>query len=181
MPQATRAITHRLLLVLVAAALPAGAATSCAGVNLSQALQVTDVSTGYYDSGIVEGKDKFVPAIQFALHNVSGQSLANVPVMVSFWKTAANDEWDSTQVHGIGPDGLAPGATSAPLVVRLGVGYTLEQPQPSSQLFTHAEFVEIEAKVFAQRSGQWYSLGTFPVAHNILPHVSGASAGTSGR
>lgn len=41
-------------------------------IDLSTALQIDGVSTGWLDAGIVDGKNKLVPAVSFKLKNVSG-------------------------------------------------------------------------------------------------------------
>ena len=42
--------------------------TTCGSrVDLKAALQVTDVSTGWYDAGVVDGKNKLVPRVSFRL------------------------------------------------------------------------------------------------------------------
>ena len=48
------------------------ALSSCSKpVDLPKALEVTDVTTGYFDAGIVEGnKNKIVPTISFRLKNI---------------------------------------------------------------------------------------------------------------
>ena len=43
--------------------LVAGSISCGPRVDLKQALQVTDVSTGWFDAGIVDGKNKLVPSI----------------------------------------------------------------------------------------------------------------------
>ena len=45
-------------------------------VDLKQALQVTDVTTGWFDAGIVDGKNKLVPSITFRLRNSIRQDVA---------------------------------------------------------------------------------------------------------
>ena len=52
------------------------ALTSCSTqLDLKQALQVTDVITGWYDFGVVDGKNKLVPSVTFKLTKSFRQSL----------------------------------------------------------------------------------------------------------
>ena len=50
------------LLLLAVAGLAAGCGKP---VDLKQVLQVSDVSGGYHDAGLVEGRNKVVPSITF--------------------------------------------------------------------------------------------------------------------
>ena len=51
----------------------------CAGcakpVDLTTGLRVQNVTTGWFDAGIVNGQNKLVPSISFTLKNVSDQKL----------------------------------------------------------------------------------------------------------
>ena len=53
-------------------------------VDLTKGLQILDVSTGWFDAGIVNGQNKLVPAISFKLKNVSDQKLTVLQVNVLF-------------------------------------------------------------------------------------------------
>ena len=58
------ALGHVLVLCLVPAALAAGCGSR---VDLKQALKITDISGGWYDAGIVNGKNKLVPSVTFRI------------------------------------------------------------------------------------------------------------------
>jgi hypothetical protein len=64
------------------------ALAGCGGppVDLRQALQIDVVSTGWYDAGIVDGKNKLVPTISFTVTNLSQQELLSLQVMGSFFR-----------------------------------------------------------------------------------------------
>src|SRR5262245_14511328 len=73
---------RRLLPALVvAAALPAGCGKP---VDLKQALQITEVSAGYHDAGIVDGRNKIVPTITFRLKKSVDDSLRPLSINVAF-------------------------------------------------------------------------------------------------
>src|SRR6267154_1152106 len=94
------------------------AATSAAcgpTVDLTKGLQVLDVSSGWFDAGIVNGQNKLVPTISFKLKNVSDQKLATLQINALFRRVGENDEWGSTFLTAVGSEGLAPGATTAVL------------------------------------------------------------------
>jgi len=53
-------------------------------VDLTKGLQILDVSTGWFDAGLVNGQNKLVPTISFKLKNVSDQKLSVLQVNVLF-------------------------------------------------------------------------------------------------
>ena len=66
---------------LILAVLTAG----CSGpVDLKQVLQVTDLSGGYHDVGIVDGRNKLVPRITFRVKKSTEDSLRPLSLTVSF-------------------------------------------------------------------------------------------------
>src|SRR4051812_28588013 len=110
----------RALLAVLALVAAAGCGPK---VDLTKGLQVVDVSTGWSDQGIVEGQNKIVPSISFALKNVSDQNLVVLDVNVAFRRVAETVDWDTALVNVAGTEGLAPGATSKSFTVNSKQGY----------------------------------------------------------
>ncbi|HWB28984.1 MAG TPA: hypothetical protein VG736_00675 [Vicinamibacterales bacterium] len=143
------------------------------GVDLEKALEVTDVSSGWYDFGLVGGLNKMVPQVSFRLKNVAEKPLTQIQLIVSFWPDGADGELDSKNVDGIGRAAVAPGGATDAIMVRSDTGYTLEQPR--NELFTNSQFKDFTAKVFAKRDGKIVRLGEFKIERRILPHVEAAA------
>ncbi len=162
----------RLAACLLVAALVASGGCGL-GVDLEKALTVTDVSSGWYDFGLVGGLNKMVPQVSFRLKNVAPKPLNQVQLIVSFWQDGADGDLDSKNIDGIGSAAVAPGGTTDTLMVRADNGYTLEQPR--NELFTHSGFKDFTAKVFAKRDGKIVRLGEFKIDRRILPHVDAAA------
>jgi len=161
-------MTRRSVGILLAAILFSSA--SCGPrVDLSTALTVTDVFSGYYDFGIVNGLNKLVPSISFRLKNGASVPLTQIQLIVSFWPKGADGDLDSKEVTGIGSTAVAPGASSDPVLVRSATGYTIAQPR--NELFTHPNFKDFTAKVFAKREGKIVPLGEFTLEHRVIPHT----------
>src|SRR5690349_15457482 len=112
--------------VLTLALASALTAVSACGprIDLAKSLEVTDVLSGWYDFGVVDGMNKLVPSISFRLRNVGDRPVNEVQLTVSFWQEGADGENDSQEVTGIGRNAVKPGETSDPILVRSGVGYT---------------------------------------------------------
>lgn len=138
------------------------------GVDLEQDLEVTDVFSGWYDYGVVEGGlNKLVPSISFRLQNNGQAELDYLQVMVSFWQQGADAELDTQMLQGIDSDGIPPGEQSEPILARSEVGYTIAQPR--AELFTHSQFVDFTAKIFARSSGNIVPIGEFTIDRRIIP------------
>ena len=164
----------RAPLVVVAATLAAGLLASCQSVDLTKALQIQPVLTGYYDDGLLNGESHLVPSFTFKIKNIGSQTVsAGIPLTVSFWFTADTDgENDSVQVRGL-EHSLAPGEVTEAFTVRAPHGFTLEGAR--ADFFHHSLFKDMTAKVFVQRAGKFYRLGEFPIERQIIPHVYSTS------
>jgi hypothetical protein len=162
---------YRSWLLAVLGLVLGGSAACGPQVDLST-LEVTEITSGYYDAGVVadglyKGDNRLVPSISFRLKNNGSVPVDHVALMVSFWKAGADGELDSKEVSAIGSDDVAPGATTDVILVRSGNGYTL--PQARAELFTHSGFVDFTAKVFAKRSGRIVPIGEFAIDRVIIP------------
>ena len=108
-------------------------------IDLSKALEVTDVLSGYYDDGVhqrdlqdgggVRAANVLKPSVTFKLKNVSAQPLTSVQLMGSFWQAGADGEWDSVNVTAISTTALNPGESTAPITLRSNTAFNLECPR----------------------------------------------------
>lgn len=154
-----------------AAAIVLALVTTTAGcgrrVDLATAVQITDVSTGWFDSGIVDGQNKLVPSVTFRLKNASGERLRSVQLNTVFMLLPENEEWDATLTQGVGAAGLEAGASTNPITVRGKVGFTGAQPR--AEMMQHRLFKDVDARIFAKHgSAQWVRLGEYRVARQLL-------------
>jgi hypothetical protein len=144
------------------------ASASCGPtVDLSKGLQVVDVSTGWFDAGIVEGKNKLVPSITFKVKNVSDQPLPILQANVVFRRVSEDKEWGSAFVKITGSEGLAVGATSASQTANSQLGYTgIESRQ---EMLANSQFVDAKIQIFAKYSStQWQLVGEYPVPRQLI-------------
>src|SRR6476660_3219250 len=107
----------RIPVAVVAAVLSAGlAAAGCSKpVDLKQALQVTDLTGGYHDAGVVGGKNKIVPSVTFRLKKRSADSIRPLSISVSFKQlpaagtavppgSSSESDWDEKFVQSVAFD-----------------------------------------------------------------------------
>jgi len=138
-------------------------------VDLTKALTLTDVLSGYYDEGVRDGKARLPPSITFRLHNSSDREIGPVQLTVAFWRDGEDGEWNSVLVKGIGSEGLRPGASTEPVVARNPNAYTPEGGR--QDLFTNSIYKDVTAKIFASQAGNIVKLGEYKLDRTILPHL----------
>jgi hypothetical protein len=157
-------VRARAVVLLGIAGLLATAAAGCSKrVDLSQDIHVMDVTTGWFDAGIVDGKNKLVPSISFTLHNASSQDLT-LQMNVMFMILPQKESQDEVFLQAVE---VPPGRASKPVVVRAKYGFTGEQPR--AEMLQHHLFQDFNVRLFAKRgSGQWTLLGEYPVKRQLL-------------
>jgi hypothetical protein len=159
-PSAARRRAAGLIVVPLLALAAAGCSRR---VDLAREIHVSDVTTGWFDAGIVDGKNKLVPSIAFALHNASRQDLT-LQMNIMFIILPQKESQDEVFLQAID---VPAGATSKAVVVRAKYGFTGEQPR--AEMLQHRLFQDFTVRLFAkQGSGQWTLLGEHPVKRQLL-------------
>jgi hypothetical protein len=137
-------------------------------VDLTKGLQIVDVSSGWFDAGIVNGKAKLVPSVSFKLKNVSDQKLTVLQVNALFRRASEKDEWGSGFVQAAGSEGLAPGVTTNTLTMKSDRGYT-GTDQTRQQMLENKYFVDAKVELSGKYgSTQWVRLGDFPITRVLI-------------
>ena len=170
-------MARRLLTLAIVAAV----ASACSkDVNLTQALEVTDVLTGWYDAGPspCAGKGdaapsctKLLPSLIFRLKNKSPDEINRVELQLQFWRDGDDGPYDESLITGIGPDGLKAGASTDAIVTRGPHGFTLEGAR--ADFFSNSLYRDATIKLLAKRYGEFYRIGEYKVDRRILPMVTG--------
>ena len=155
---------------IVAAFVVAAAAAGCGPkVDLTKGLQVTDVSTGWADKGIVGGQNKLVPSITFSLKNVSDKNLNVLDVNAAFHQNGESADWDSDLVNVAGSEGLDPGATTRKFTIDSKQGYKSTGDETRADMLKNSHFIDAHVVIFAKYSNtQWTKIGEFPVTRELL-------------
>lgn len=142
--------------------------TACSKpVDLTKGLQVDVVSTGWFDVGIVEGKNKLVPTISVRLKNNSDQTLSTLQLNAVFRRAGEKDEWGSRFLPVVGSQGLKPGATTDAIALKSQLGYTGTEPR--LDMLKNSLFVDARVELFAKYgSAQWVKVGEYPIARQLI-------------
>lgn len=138
-------------------------------VDIQKVLKVTDVTTGWFDAGIVEGnKNKLVPTITLRLKNTDREPIASVQLFARFSRVGEQDEWGTPPyVRAIGTEGLPAGQSTGPMVLRSNLGYTGEQPR--LDMLRNSSFVDARVEVFAKyMANNWVKLGDYAVTRQLI-------------
>jgi hypothetical protein len=136
-------------------------------VDLTKGIQVVDVSTGWWDAGVVNGQNKLVPSVTFKFKNVSDQTLDVLQANVVFRRVTEDKEWGSSFVKITGTEGLPPGATSESQSVKSQLGYTGSESR--QQMLENTQFVDAKIELFAKYGSiQWQKVGEYPVPRTLI-------------
>src|SRR2546426_5169444 len=81
-------------------------------VDVTAALRLESITTGWVDVGPVGPKTKVVPLVSFTVKNTSDRTLAPVQVNAVFRRIGDSSEWSNAMVVAAGSAGLAPAATT---------------------------------------------------------------------
>ena len=161
-----RAPARGLILFVSLALVAAG----CGGpaVDLKQGLKIDIVDTGWFDAGIVEGKNKLVPTVSFTVQNVSDQKLVNLQMMASFFRVSdTSSEWGNSLLNVAGSEGLAPGATTPALTMKSPLGYTGSDPR--ADMLKNSHFVDAMVKLVAKYAAtQWTHVREVPIERKLI-------------
>lgn len=153
-------------LVLGLAAAIAASGCSRTTVDAREALNLTEVTTGWLPAESDTG-NKVVPVLSFRLENAGAEPLGVLQVNAIFRRSGEDLDWGSVLVRAVGREGLAAGATTGPFTFRSARGYTGRQS--SDVLLAHREFVDVAVDLLARhRAGRWVRLGTFDVDRRLL-------------
>jgi hypothetical protein len=142
-------------------------------VDLKQNLKVTEVSGGWFDFGIVEGKNKLVPSLTFKITKPADVNLRSLSLNVHFKKIVdpskpgieGEEEFDEVFLQ------MVPFENNETklLTVRPTTGFTGDPPQTRAEMLQHRLFQDVRARVFAKQSSTtWVEILAFDLPRTIL-------------
>ena len=157
-----------LVALVVFVLLPAGFQIACSrSRDVAQDLRIVDARTGWYDAGIVDGKNKIVPSIAFKLQNISQEEIARVQVNAIFRRQGEPEAWGEHFVTAIDRDGLPAGQTGGSLVLRSNLGYTGTESR--LQMLQNTQFVDARVEIFGKHGSRtWQKLGEYKIDRQLL-------------
>ena len=167
--------SHRRLVATVLLSLALAAVSSCTqAVDFKKTLEATDVSGGWFDAGIVDGKNKLVPSVSFRIRKPANVSLRSLSLNVHFKKVVdpskpgleGEEEFDEVFLQTVE---FSEGQQTALLHVRAPSGFTGDPPQTRAEMLQNSHFRDMRARVFAKESStKWVELLTFDIPRIVL-------------
>jgi hypothetical protein len=162
----SRSLSSRVWRACLAGALLAAAACGPT-VDLTRALQVQDVSTGWTDGGDSDGQNKLVPLVRFKLKNSSDQKLPVLQVNAVFRPVNDEKEWGTRFQAVTGSEGLSAGATTPELTVKSDHGVTGTDPKPD--LLKNSHFIDARVQLYAKYGSiSWVRIAEYPVTRQLI-------------
>lgn len=152
---------------VLALALPLLLAACGPPLDLKQSIEVTELSSGWFDEGVVNGKNKLVPSLNFRLKKAQPDvNLDSLSLNVVFKREGDTEPWDDIFLQRVP---FRDGGLTDQLVVRLDNGYTGDPPQSRLDMLKHTQFVDLHVQIMAkQPSGQWVELQKLTVERRLL-------------
>jgi len=139
-------------------------------VDLKQSLEIVDLTGGWYDAGIVDGKNKLVPTVAFRIRKPADVNLQSLSLNVIFRFVAADKttEKDIDEVFLQSVE-FSEGNQTPLLTVRPEHGYTGDAPQTRAEILQHSQFLDARAVVFAKQSSTtWIDIVRYDVPRVLL-------------
>ncbi len=146
-------------------------------VDAVTVLEPFDVTTGWYDDGIIEGgKNKLVPSVTLKLRNKSDTELKSIQINAIFRRVGEQEMWGEYFGWAIPrTEPLPGGAETKALVMRSTLGYTGDQPR--MQMLQNREFVDAKVEIYLkQGSNVLAKLAEYPIERQLLTRSSGEAA-----
>lgn len=128
-----------------------------------------ELSGGYYDAGIVDGKNKLLPSVSFRLVR-TGNRPRRVTLDVHFRKIVGNElqEFNEVLLQAIE---FAEGNQTGVINARSPAGYTGDSPQSRAEMLKHGQFQDMRAVILARQSSTtWVELARFDLPRQVLTH-----------
>lgn len=153
--------------LFLAALLLAAAGCGRPAVDLTKVLKVDVVQTGWWDLGIVNGQNKLVPQITIRLTNTSSEKLVMLQLNAIFRQKTEEAEWSAQFITVAKTEGLAPGATTDPIVIRSPLGYTGTDSRTT--MMKSQYWIDARVDLFAKYgSAQLVKMGRYDIARDLL-------------
>ena len=157
----------RLLVGILLLAALAAAGCSSPKVDLAKTITVGQVTTGWFDAGVVAGKNKLVPSATFSVTNAGTETLSALQIFTVFRFVGESEELGSSLVILRGKEALGPSATSKPITVRANWGATGEQPR--AQMLMNAYFQDARIEIFVKHgSAPFVKIGEAKIVRQLL-------------
>ena len=161
---------RNLAALVVFVLLPAGLQLACSrSRDVSKDLKIVDARTGWYDAGIVDGKNKIVPSIAFTLaERLAGGDRARAGERDLPSHQRDRSRGVNTSRRRSAPKGCSRVRPATNWCLRGNLGYT-SPDQSRAQILADRRFVDVKVEVFGKHGSRtWVKMGEFPIERKLL-------------
>lgn len=151
------------LALVAVAALAAG----CRSVDIGEVVTAIDLSGGWYDDGVVDGKNRLLPSVSFRLEKSTSEEIGPLAVNVLFKRLVAGEEeqWEDVYLQRVE---FIEGNRTRLLTVRAPNGYSAEPPQSRADMLQHSQFVDARAIVMVRQGSTWIEVGRLDLPRTLI-------------
>jgi hypothetical protein len=136
-------------------------------IDLKQALEMTQITSGWFDAGIVLGRNKIVPLVRIQLRKRSPVDLDRVSINALFRAADGKESELDNDVFVQRVDFQA--ADTPPITIRAQNGYTAEPPQSRADMLKHSQFRDMRVQILVKHgSAQWTDLGWIDIKRQLI-------------
>jgi hypothetical protein len=135
--------------------------------DLKQTLEITDMSGGWFDAGVVNGRNKIVPSASFRLRKKTPADFDRISVNALFRASDGKESELDNDVFVQRVDFA--GEQTEPINIRASNGYTAEPPQSRADMLKHSQFRDMRVQILVKvGSSQWTDLGWIDIKRQLL-------------
>lgn len=140
---------------------------ACREVSVQESVQVVDLKGGWYDGGIVDGKNRLLPGVSFRLEKTPGADIESLALNVLFKQlvNGAEQEWEDVYLQRVE---FSEGNRTPLLSVQAPNGYTGDPPQSRAEMLKHSQFVDARAIIFARQGSTWVELARYDLPRTLI-------------
>jgi hypothetical protein len=136
-------------------------------VDLKGSLEMIDVSSGWFDAGIVAGRNKVVPSVTLRFKKRAPAEIDRISLNALFRAAdgKASELDNDVFVQRVDFEG----DHTPPVTLRAENGYTAEPPQSRADMLKHSLFRDMRVQILVkQGSSQWTELGWIDVKRQLI-------------
>ena len=141
---------------------------SCAQpVDLKASLEMADVGSGWFDAGIVSGRNKIVPSVSLRLRKKGDADIERVSLNALFRAADGKESELDNDVYVQRVEFEA--EATRPITLRAENGYTAEPPQSRADMLKNSHFRDMRVQILVkQGASQWTDLGWIEVKRHLI-------------
>lgn len=135
-------------------------------VDIQETFAVAEFAGGYFDGGIVDGKNRLLPAATFRIENRTAESVGPFSVNVLFKQVSDDTEFDDVFLQRVE---FTEGNRTREISARADTGITGDPPQSRADMLQRADFPDMRAVIYVkQSSSTWVEIARHDLPRQLI-------------